>query len=459
MIVIVVVARSLLRRSVPLCTGGVRALLAIGPAVGVGLGLGAGFDRSREQLLQVPVLVAITRQHVRGVQKAVAPLAEIDERGADGRLDVDHAAAVDVVDVGDVLLDRHLEVDDAPLLDHGHALLLGVPRVDQDHPLLVRFAAPRGLVLVVEVVLVIGRDLLRHGAVRGLAHQHGVIGQLGQFGEFVIVSRNDLDLHRSKRLLVPAPASAARTALASSGRVPAARGTPGAPGARLVQTLGLEPGVLVVDRHGLGRQAGESSRSRLLFSALTAAIATTAPAAATAALLAWRRALAGERRIRRRRLRDACVRLALHVTVRVERLCCLGAFLARLARRLAGRGDLSRRVTPAATTSTSAAPAPRPAVLAGRQSHSGRSVAVLEDGIADGITAGCTLTGAFIGRVGGRRLELSVRELLAHEFSKRVGTRGQRQATSSRRSATIRRERRRSTAGSIPGARRQVCST
>ena len=57
-----------------------------------------GVDLGGQELVEAPVLLAVGREHVGGVQEAVAALAEVDEGRADRRLEVDDAPAVDVVD-------------------------------------------------------------------------------------------------------------------------------------------------------------------------------------------------------------------------------------------------------------------------------------------------------------------------------------------------------------------------
>ena len=187
--------------------GGVDLTLAVlipAPVVGV--------DAGGQQLVEREARLAVGGQDVGRVQEAVAALTEVDERSADGRLEVHDASAVDVVDEGLLTLGGHQEFADAMVLaDHGHALLLGIAGVDQDDlgaqllgfgsefllahlgagaRLLARaFALRLGVLFVVEVVpirVVLGRGFL---ATRAFLLGRALLLGLARGGPVVLVAR------------------------------------------------------------------------------------------------------------------------------------------------------------------------------------------------------------------------------------------------------------------------------
>ncbi len=66
------------------------------------------------------------------MQEAIAALTEIDESRPDGGLQIYHAAAVDIVDEGLLVLGGHQEIDDEVSADNGNPLLFLILCVHED---------------------------------------------------------------------------------------------------------------------------------------------------------------------------------------------------------------------------------------------------------------------------------------------------------------------------------------
>ena len=172
-----------------------------------------GIDLVGQELVEAPVLVAVGREHVRGVQEAVATFAEVDERRADRGLEVHDLAAVDVVDERLVTSHVHLEVDDATVLDHRHARLLAVDGVDEDDVLLARTRCAHlflGLARFLRLLRALAATALRGDGL-------GLLGfRLRRLGKLVFLARDQLDADRAGLALAATATAAATTATASA---------------------------------------------------------------------------------------------------------------------------------------------------------------------------------------------------------------------------------------------------